>query len=271
MSGHPLDPPSDGDSPSGNGGRVVRRTRDGPCARHSGGQDQLSQTYHGMPSQLNTGHRGALVAQARSHAMSLDRRIGLFRSAQGGLSASPHDGLGQSSNAALAQQCQRGGLLSAPSGLIGGARDEPLGCNGDLKTSSIRRHVLAQVSLQLDPPKGARRNDELAHHSSLIGEHLSNHFHGGLHEGHAHSSGDLHESRTCHDDPRALERNHLPWNRDGQCKDLYGVNVGYQLLATLQARSPIPMHEVLAFQYQWPSLLPCSYPGALNADDEGRV
>ena len=84
MTGRQQDPPSDGDSPSGSGGRVVRRTRDGPCARHSGEQDQLSQTYHGMPFQLNTGDRGALVAQARSRAMSLDRRIGLFRSAQDG-------------------------------------------------------------------------------------------------------------------------------------------------------------------------------------------
>ena len=82
MMGHQQDPPSDGDFPSGSGGRVVRRTRDGPCARHSAGQDQLFQTYHGMPSQLNTEHRGALVAQARSRAMSLDRRISLFRSAQ---------------------------------------------------------------------------------------------------------------------------------------------------------------------------------------------
>ena len=127
------------------------------------------------------------------------------------------------------------------------------------------------MSLRQGPPKGARRNDESVHHSSLIREHLSNHFHGELHEGHAHSSGDLRESQICHDDPRALVSNHPPLNRGGQCKDLYGVSVGYLLLATLQARSPIPMHEVLAFLYPWPSLLPCSYLDALNADDEGRV
>ena len=127
------------------------------------------------------------------------------------------------------------------------------------------------MSLRQGQPKGVRHNDELVHHSSLMRNDLSSHFHGELHEGHAHSSGDHHECQTCHDGPRALVSNHPLWNRGGQCKDLYGVNVGYLLLVTFQARSPILMHEVLAFLYQWFLLLPCSYPDAVNADDVGRV
>ena len=144
----------------------------------------------------------------------------------------------------MAQRYQRGGLLSAPSGLAGAAHDAPQGCNGDLKTSSTRRHALVQLSLRLGQPKGDRRYDELVHHSSLLWDLLSNHFHGGLHASHAHSSGDLLESQTSHGDPRVLVSNHHPWNHGGQCKDLYGVNVGYQF--TLQAQSPILMHEGLA-------------------------
>ena len=144
----------------------------------------------------------------------------------------------------MAQRCQQGGLLSAPSGLAGAVHDEPLGCNGDLKTSSTRRHVLVQQSLRLGQPKGDRRCDELVHHSSFLRDLLSNHFHGGLHASHVHSSGDLLESQISHGDPRALVSNHHPWNRGGRCKDLYGVNVGYQI--TLQARSLFLMHEGLA-------------------------
>ena len=144
----------------------------------------------------------------------------------------------------MAQRYQRGVLLSAPSGLAGAAHDEPLGCNGDLKTSSTRRHALVQLSLRLGQSKGDRRCDELVHHNSLLWDYLIILFHDGLHASHAHSSGDLLENQTSHGDPRALVSNHHPWNRGGQCKDLYGVNVGHQF--TLRARSLILMHEGLA-------------------------
>jgi len=136
--------------------------------------------------------------------------------------------LGLSSNAASVSRCQQGGLLSAPSGLAGYPRDEPQGCNGDQKTSSTQRHALAQQSLHLGQPRGAHLCDELPRPSSLEWDRLSNHFHGGLRDGHARSNGDLLESQIYHGDLREVVRIRPPWNRGGQCMDPCGANAMFQ-------------------------------------------